>query len=273
MRILSVHYLPMKGLAVEDDEFFRMFIDWLPFETSLGHITLKEILEHDSVIRIVTSRDQFRQISGVASAQDMCVVNAGYIYDADLLKKLPDVFPDRVVENVELNELAQSFEDLTLDERETVFEFLRIADLALQPFRTQAEIRRFAPETLPALYTANDDATFLRSIEQTKEKTDELWSDMLSGLATVPASSSFSQLCFNFNNDLIQRLTALAHNRELVRRSVETLYVQSLLLGHYPLKTAEMRLLSDGLRGLIECSVQASEAQADADDDESAAES
>ena len=265
-RILHVHYLSMKGLALEDDEFYRMFIDWLPFETSLGSMTLTEIMAHDPTIRMVSSRDQFRQISGVAAAQGLCVVNSGYVYDTDLLNKLSDVFPDRVVENVELNELAQSFEDLSLDERETVFEFLKVADLALQPFRTQAEIRRFAPDNLPVLYTANDDATFLRSIEQTREKTDELWSDMLSGLSSVPATSSYSQLCFNFNNDLVRKLAGI-NDRELIRRSVEMLYAQALLLGHYPLKTAELRLMSDGLRGLIEYSVRASENNTDSNDD------
>lgn len=253
-RIIAVHYLSMKGLAVDDDSFFRMFIDWLPFETSLGHLTLGEVLERSDTVRFVGTRDQFRQISGVAASQNMCIVNAGYVHDTELLYKLQHLFPDRRVEEVDISELTQNFEDLTLEERDTVFEFLKVADEALEPFRTRAEIRRFDPADLPTLYTANEDATFMRSIEQTQEKTDELWSGVLDGIAEVPGQTGWSQLCFNFNNQLVKRLSGLK-NAELIRRSVEMLYVQSLLLGHYPLRSSEMALLSDGLRGLIEFSV------------------
>jgi len=37
------------------------------------------------------------------------------------------------------------------------------------------------------------------------------------------------------------------------------LYVQALLLGHYPLKAQEMSALSDGLLGLIELGLAATE--------------
>lgn len=256
--IIGIHFLPMKALAVDDDDFFRMFIDWLPFETSLGELTLKEVLDQSGEIRFVTTRDQFRQISGVAASQGMCIVNAGYVHDRDLMQKLAWLFPDRSVEQVDASELTQNFADLTMDEREQVAEFLRTADLALQPFGTRAEVRKFDPARLPTLYTSNEDATFRRSIEQTQEQTDELWSGVLEGIEETAFDSTMAQLCFNFNNALVRRLAGLK-DRELVRRSVEMLYVQSLLLGHYPLKGNEMSLLSDGLQGLIELGVSASE--------------
>mgnify|MGYP002653447168 CR=1 FL=1 len=34
-----------EALAAEDDEFLRLFIPWLPFETSRGSLTLPEYLE------------------------------------------------------------------------------------------------------------------------------------------------------------------------------------------------------------------------------------
>jgi ABC-type Co2+ transport system permease subunit len=39
---------------------------------------------------------------------------------------------------------------------------------------------------------------------------------------------------------------------DLLRRSVEMLYVQALLLGHQPLNAKEMNLLNEGLLALIE---------------------
>lgn len=66
------------------------------------------------------------------------------------------------------------------------------------------------------------------------------------------------QLCLNYNNELVRRLSEI-QNKALIRRAVEMLYVQALLLGHYPLKAQEMSVLSDGLLGLIEIGLSGSE--------------
>jgi molecular chaperone HtpG len=255
-RIIDLHYLPIKALAVQNDDFYRMFIDWLPFETSLGQLTLGELRQREPVVRYVSSRDQFRQIAGVAAAQSICVINSGYTYDTELIEKLPEAFADRPIERMDVSELTQSFEDLSLEERESVFDFVKFADLVLQPFRCAAEVKKFEPGQLPTLYTSNDSATFLRSIEQTKETADDLWSGVLDQFSESPAHDAYSQLCLNFQNPLIRRI-AQVKDRQLIRRTIEMLYVQALLLGHYPLKAAEMKLLSEGLLGLIEIGLQA----------------
>jgi molecular chaperone HtpG len=55
----------------------------------------------------------------------------------------------------------------------------------------------------------------------------------------------------NLENPLVARLVHLK-NKTLIRRSIEMLYVQALLLGHQPLNAKEMTLLNDGLLALIE---------------------
>ena len=92
---LTVSSLSLKALAADDDVFFKKAIDLLPFETSMGTATLPEILKRDPTIRYVAGRDEFRQVAAVATAQSKCVINAGYTYDADLLEKLPRLFPKR----------------------------------------------------------------------------------------------------------------------------------------------------------------------------------
>ena len=261
-QIIALHYMPMKALAVDDDDFCRMLIDWLPFETTLGTQTLVEVLRHSDTIRYVSTRDEFRQVAGVAAAQGICLVNAGYSYDQELLEKVPFLFPDRHVEEFPVEDLVHEFGDLTLDERDQVMEFLRLADLTLQPFHCRADMRRFDPKSLPTLYTSNDQATFLRSVEQAQEVSDDLWSGVLDGLTEASAASGWASLCFNFQNPLIQRVSRIS-NPELIRRTVEMLYVQALLLGHYPLKTAEMELLTGGLLNLIELCLSGDESSTD----------
>ena len=255
-RILALHYLPIKALAVDDDEFYQIVIDWLPFETSLGQMTLAECAEFDATIRYTPTRDQFLQISSVAAAQRICIVNAGYTYDQELIEKLPSAFPDRRCEQTDPSQLVQSFESLSLDERDATFDLVRTAELVLQPYRCGAQMQKFEPAELPTLYTANDTATFLRSIEQTKDDADELWSGVLDQIAEQPASTAYSQLTLNYKNRLVRRLAELK-DKNLVGRAIEMLYVQSLLLGHYPLGAQESALLGDGMLRLIEYAIDA----------------
>lgn len=250
-QFIALHHLSIKALAVRDDEFYRLFIDWLPFETTLGDITLGEYRQQNAVLRYVTHLDQFRQIARVAAAQEMCVLNGAYTYNAELLGKFSEVFPDQAVEEVDPASLMQTFEDLTLGEREQMFALIKAADLVLQPFKCGAEIKKFLPKELPALYSTNADASFLRSLEQSRQISDELWSGVLDNLSGKQAAEMYAQLCFNYHSPLIRKLAQL-RNRTLLQRSIEMLYVQALLLGHHPLSAREMTLLNEGLLGLIE---------------------
>ena len=115
-KFIDLHFRALKALAAEDDEVYRLFIDYLPFETSHGRMTFGEYRrEHDTLLFAPTV-DQFRQISRVALAQGRCVINAGYAYDHELLTKAPDVFDDLAVEELEASEIVETFDDLTLDE-------------------------------------------------------------------------------------------------------------------------------------------------------------
>src|SRR5262249_22246314 len=97
-QLIGLHFLTIKALAAGDDDFYRLFIDWLPFETSTGEMTLGEYRKKNPVLRWVPTRDQFRQIAQVAGAQGECIVNGGYAYDADLLERFTEVFPNEQAE-------------------------------------------------------------------------------------------------------------------------------------------------------------------------------
>jgi molecular chaperone HtpG len=257
-QLIALHHLSIKALAAKDDAFYELFIHWLPFETTLGDMTLGEYRKENPEIRYVPHVDQFRQIARVAAAQGLCVVNGGYTYDAELLGKYGHVFPDVRVEAVDPATLTQSFEDLTLAEREEVFALVRAADLVLQPFRCGADVKKYLPAELPALYSAGADARFLRSVEQSKELSNALWSGILDGVAGQRGGDVYARLCFNYRNPLVHKL-ARVRSRPLLERAVQMLYVQSLLLGHHPLSSREMALLNDGLLGLIEWGVDSQE--------------
>ena len=251
-KFIDLHHRALKALAAEDDEFYRLFIDYLPFETTHGRMSLGEYRREHGNLLFTPTVDQFRQIARVASAQGRCVINAGYSYDHELLTKAPEVFDDLTVEELDATEIVQSFEDVSLEEQESAHLLMTVAESALKSFRCEPELKKFKPNELPALFSTSKDGRFFRSLEQSKEIADPLWGGVLDQLGKrEKRASAHSQLCFNFENPLVRRLVSLT-KKPLIRRSVEMLYVQSLLLAHQPLNAKEMGLLNDGLLALIE---------------------
>ncbi len=254
-RLIGIHHLTIKALAVDDDEFYRIVFDWLPIETSEGEMTLGEYRNRHDVLRYAPTVDQFRQIARVAAAQQVCVINAGYTYDNELLEKYPRVFDQGRIERLDASDLTATFAELSESELEQAEAFMKLAGTVLRPLRCRAEIKKFAPAEVPTLYTTSADGQFLRSIEQTREISNPLWSSVLGNIAPGDGGNvPFSQLCFNFENALLRKLLPV-RSSEVLKRSIQMLYVQALLLGHHPLNSQEMKLLNEGLLGLIELSL------------------
>ena len=250
-KIIHLHALAIKGLATQDDEFYKMVMPWLTFETSQGEMTFAEYRKQHDVVRYVPTVDQFRQVAQVERAHGNVVINGGYTYDAELLAKAEHIL-DVTTELVDPTALSQSFDDLDLAEQEAAAEFLRAAEAVLKPFRCEPDVKKYKPKELPALYTTNQEGRFFRSLEQSKEIANPLWSGVLDNLGRKDRpQATFAHICFNFDNPLVRRLTTVK-DRAILHRSVQMLYLQSLLLGHHPLSAKEMTLLNDGLLSLIE---------------------
>ncbi|OWK46667.1 HSP90 family protein [Fimbriiglobus ruber] len=250
-RLIALHGLAIKALATQDEDFYKMVIDWLPFETSEGEMTFGEYRKQHDVVRYVPTVDQFRQVARVAQAHGLAVVNAGYTYDAELLARAEELV-GVPTEKLDPSTLTHTFDELSLPEQEQTAEFLRAAETVLKPFRCEPEVKKYRPKELPALYTTTGEGRFFRSLEQSKEIANPLWSGVLDNLSKKERTpSAFAQLCFNFENALVRRLTTV-RDRAVLHRSIQMLYLQSLLLGHHPLSGKEMQLLNDGLLALIE---------------------
>lgn len=249
-RLIGLHGLSVKALALDDDAFYRLIIDWLPFETSLGTMTLGEYRKSYPTVRYVPTLDAFRQVARVAAAQRLCIINAAYTHETALLEKLPRVFPQARVEAFSSAELPQSFDDLTQDEREALYPLLRLAERVLQPFRCDVDAKKFQPATVPTLYSEDAEGAFRRDAQRAREESDDLYGSVVDSVMAGAGGSDRALLVLNYLNPVVRRLAGVK-DRELMKLSVEMLYVQALLLGHRPLNAKEMALLNQGLLGLI----------------------
>src|SRR3712207_5189055 len=65
-RLLAKHQLGMKSVALVDDELLRLVEHWLPFETTDGHVTLRQFRRKYAGILYTPDVDEFRQLAPVA---------------------------------------------------------------------------------------------------------------------------------------------------------------------------------------------------------------
>ena len=249
-RFLSVHHLGVKALALHDDEMLRLVEQWYPMETNMGRLTLAEFRSRHGLIRYAATADEFRQLAAVAAAQDVGLVNGGYVYDADLIERLAVLDREIRVERLEPTDLATRFTGLTADSELRLRPFLAAAQRRLDRLGCEVVIRAFDPVTLPALYLVSRAAAFHDEFTATRDKADDLWGGVLDALAQT-APPDRPQLVLNHRNPLVRRVLALG-DAELAGLAVESLYGQALMLGHHPIRPADAALLTTSLMGLLD---------------------
>lgn len=249
--IIHLHALSMKALAVADPEFYSIIHAWLPFETTFGTKSLGDLTSEHKHIYFTATLDEYRQITHVASAQSMLVVNGGYIYDAELLSVLPLINRNIQVERLLPEDVSLSFTDVTAEERIQFYESTRFADSVLQKFRCQVQLRRFKPEDIPVLYTLSEESASLRSLEAAKETTTDVLSSVLGSLGASFKDSAYATLYFNLNNPVVEKVFN-STNRNMIGAAVEMLYCNALMMGHYPMSRQEMALLNQGIVRFID---------------------
>ncbi|SBT40912.1 HSP90 family protein [Micromonospora auratinigra] len=245
---LRIHHLGVKALAVHDDDMLRLVEQWWPFETNMGPLTLAEFRDRHTVVRYTPSVDEFRQLAAVAAAQGIAVVNAGYVYDAQLLGRLPDLDPAIVTELLTASDLATRLEPLPPDVDLAVRPFRTLAQRTLDPLGVEVLVRAFEPASLPALHLLDGDTALVVDLRAGQDQADELWSSILGSF--TQDRTDRPQLVFNYRNPLVRQAVTVT-DEELTTMAVEGLYVQALLLGHQPLRPADTAALNQSFLGLL----------------------
>ena len=192
--------------------------------------------------------DKFKQYSPIFSAQNNLLVNAGYVYDDKLICNLIDEYElDATALDEEM--FLQTLEDIPLSEYSEYRNFLDIANETLIDFDCQTEIKAFQPYELSALYIMDEQAELFRQILHAKENSDSLFADIYDAFAEEIDNHHTTTLVFNSENTLVQNLKNISQAQ--LTNIIKILYVQSLLLGHYPLRNNEITIMYKSIEGLI----------------------
>ena len=239
-KILDVHYFHIKAIAAEDNELLRLFMDYLPFETSKGMRNFGNIRATDHIIRYTRNLEDFRQVRRIAGAQGWLVVNAAYTFDETLLKKSARLFPGLTLEEVSPARLLEQFAEVEANEEHKDFE--KKAGELLKRFGCICKLKHFTPADTPVIFVAEEKET------NTKATNNPL----AAVLGTInPQKQTPPTLTFNADNEMVQTLLKIKADNKLFQHIVYILYVQALLQGRYPVNSEEMTLFNHSLSELM----------------------
>jgi len=246
--LVATHHLAVRSLALVDDEMLDLAAQVLPFETSDGPRTLAEVAVEGAVVH-TTSIEEYRRVAPIARAQGLLVVNAGYVYDADLLGRLGaragwDVRPLRA------RDVAQVLDHVAPGRELALLDTLRAATAAVRDLDVEVVVRRFAPEDLPAVLLDDRDDEHRRGVAAAVDAADDLWGGVLAGFATEPAPAR--RLVLNDASTTVRRLLAGAHRPDVFAAGLRSLYVTAVLLAGEPLRGRDATTMTDAMTVLLE---------------------
>ncbi|WP_344105481.1 HSP90 family protein [Myceligenerans crystallogenes] len=262
-RFLSVHHLGVKALALHDDEVLRLMLPWLPFETTDGELTLDELARRHDTVRYTRTVDEFRQVSAIAAAQGLAVVNGGYTYDADLVARLPEIRPQVAVAELDASAVTAHLDPVDPLDELALGPVLATARARLDPLGCDVVLRSFHPASLAALHLDDRAARAERARAEAEASADDLWSGILGALKE---STPRSRLVLNHASPLVRRVGAI-DDQELAGLAVEALYGQALLQARRPLRPVDQALVNRAFAGLLEWATPTPQAGLDQQDE------
>jgi molecular chaperone HtpG len=247
-RFLTAHHLAVKALARYDDELLRALLPWLPFETTDGSVTLEEFARTHPTILVTQSVEEFRQVASIAAAAGLGVVNGGYAYDRDLIRRLPELRPGTSVLDLDPDTVTAHLDSVEPAVELAAARFLELARRVVDGYGCDVALRSFHPVTVPALLIDNREARHERGRAEQAAAADGLWADILGALRS---SAPRAQLVLNHQCPLVRRIAEIAEPN-LAASAIEGLYGQALLLSRRPLRPAEHAQLNKAFLGLLE---------------------
>jgi molecular chaperone HtpG len=245
---LAVHELGVKALARHDPDLLEAMLPWLRFETTAGRSNLLDFARAYQPIYLAASVDEYRQVSQIAAAQGIGVVNGGYTYDAELVQALPRLDPQIKVESLQPGVISASLDPLDTRAELALQGFLNAARARLDTVDVDVVVREFNPVSVPALLLDDREARRERQRAEAEAQADDLWGGIL---ASIKQHTPRAQLVLNHRNPTVRRVSAIG-DPELAGTAVESLYGQALLMSHRPLRSADTALLNRSFMNLLE---------------------
>lgn len=247
---VATHYLGLKALAVHDDEIGPSIIRLLPMETSRGLRTIAEIVDASAELAYVPTTDQFRQVNALTR---QLVINATYTWDAEVLRRLPELIPGVRVREVTVTEVLQGLEPVGTADRQVATRLQARASAALAPWDATAAVRQAATADVPSFLLTDPDLLRRTERRRARDGGQSRWTSILDTLDAVTAdrdAAAGTTVLFNWTNPLVRRI-ADVEDEIVFGRSVRLLHLQAVLATGRPLSASESEALTGTLTDLM----------------------
>ncbi len=252
-QFVAIHEVGLKSLVRHDEELARFITRWLSVETTHGAMRIGDLVERFGHIRFAATVDEFRQVAGISPTSEV-LVNAGFLFDADLVRMLPELYPHVTVELVDVTGELDRLDPPPLDDRDAAVALEMRAGEVLAASDCAVVVRSIDQPDLPALYVADPEVLRAADRARTKGVAGSLWGGVLDRIdETFSAARDddlSARLCLNWSNRVVRALSGLRDDA-VFARTVQLLYIQALLAGHHPLRDADRQLMTTALSDLV----------------------
>lgn len=255
MKLLAeIHNLAFKAFALENDKTLKLLFPFLSFSTNKGRLTGTQVLEAAKrhIVFYCIDIDSYRRVVPFLKYSKSLLINAGYVYEAEILRNLIRTNPNLPLKMFEDSLLEQLFENPEKEEM-AVFDFLLLEfGEKLKTFHCRPVIKRLFPPELPCLFIEETDSFLKTELEVNSDEYSFL--DGFENFEDFLKIEDCSTLYLNCNNTLIWNLSKIL-NPTIIHAIAKVLYVQARLSGHYVVSDKELNELSLGLSEIIEFAV------------------
>ncbi|GAA3654253.1 HSP90 family protein [Microbacterium marinilacus] len=256
-QFVAIHEVGLKSLVRHDEELARFITRWLSVETTHGTLRIGDLVERYPHVRYAETVDEFRQVAGISPASEV-LVNGGYLFDVDLIRMLPELYPQVTVERVDVVGELDRLDPPPLDDRAAAIALEDRAGGVLSASGCSVVVRTMGRDHLASLYVVDPDVLRAMDRSRTKGITGSLWGGVLDRIDdTLGADSGDEEpgarLCLNWSNRVVRALTGV-RDEAVFARTVQLLYIQALLAGHHPLTDADRTLMTTALADLVSLS-------------------
>ncbi len=263
LRLCDWHQDALKGMAAQHPEFGAAVLDFLPFATNQGQLTLPEYLarqprEPDGKrpLYFFTHEADANQFYPLCQAHGVLAINAGGAFDEALLRRYVNQHPDRVhLKPLDRFDDPALYPPLDAAAQARYAPLTRAVDQALAEagVAARARIRQFQPADLSAVVLSGHRLTAFDRMEQMLEKS--LLTNELAELAGEVRDRLRDQpldLLLNAAHPLVRRLSELADlDHPRYRPVLRGLYYSALLNARHRLTPAAARHFYADLQALL----------------------
>lgn len=245
---LRTHHLALRALATTDDDLLDLIARVLPYETTDGHHTLAEIAAHDGELVYTSTTEAYHRVASVARAQGLTVVNAGYVYDAAIIERLRRR-AGWITRELTSSELYHALEPAGPESAEEHRHALARAQDLLVERDVEVVIRRYDPETVPALLLRDPEGERRRDLDAERAATPHLWAGLLESI-DAPRNARSRTLVLNERSSVVRLLLGTAES-DVFAAGLQALYLSAVMLAGDGLGTRDVTVLNHSLSVLL----------------------